>query len=137
MANKKDNKDVVRSTRGLADAKGYGSIDWVYKYKIGPWWTKIFSKYEPKENYKRSIWHRYAEPNDTTIITPAGTAHSIYLGEELGQRRTPNFNYINGLFTTTFDNAGYKWGWGSKPKPRQKNGGTLIYDKPTLIPKQK
>lgn len=127
MANEKDNKDVVKSISGPIDETGFSSIDQIYKYKTGPWWTRIFSDYDPKQKYERSIWHRFHEPNDTTIITPAGTAHSIYLGPELGQRRTPNFNYINQLFTNTFDNAGYEWVWGSKPKPRQKNGGKLNY----------
>ena len=126
MANEKNNKDVVRKSRGLADSEGFGSIDWVYKYKPGPWWRRLFSSYEPKENYQRNIFHRYAEPNDTTIITPVGNATSFYI-PEIGQVRTPNFDYINGLFTTTFDNAVYEWVWGSKPKPRQKSGGALNY----------
>lgn len=131
-----ENKDIVKSIGGTYDG-GAVSIDYVSKYKEGPWWRRIFSSHEPKENYQRHIWHNFTGPNDTTIITPVGTARSVYVGPKRGQVRTPNFDYINGLFTTTFDNAGYEWVWGSKPKPRQKNGGTLISNKPTLISKYK
>lgn len=139
MANEKnkENKDIVKGIGGVYD-NGIVDIDYVFKYKEGPWWRRIFSTHEPKDNYQRHIWHRYGgEPSDTTIITPIGTASSYYVGPTIGQKRSTNFDYINGLFTTLYDNAGYEWVWGSKPKPRDKKRNGGIFHKPTLIPKQK
>ena len=136
MANK-ENKDIVKEIGGVYD-KGMVDIDYIFKYKEGPWWRRIFSTHEPKENYQRRIWHRYGgEPSDTTIITPIGTAYSYYLGPVKGQKRSDNFNYVNGLFSTSYDNAGYEWVWGSKPRLRDKklNGGIL--NKPVLTSKTK
>lgn len=131
MANKeKNNKDAVMTYTSSPDVNGeVVSLKQVYKYKDGPWWKRILGEYEPGINFQRIITHRYDQPNDTVIVTPAGNAHSFYYGPNTRQLRSANFDVINKLFTDAFNNAGYKVVWGSDPKPRQKKGGTINYTK--------
>ena len=125
---KENNKDAVMTFTSSPDIDGsFVSLKQVYKYKDGPWWKRILGEYEPGENFQRTIIHRYDQPNDTIITTPAGKAHSLYFGPNVKQRRTANFDDINKLFTDTFNSAGYEMEWGSNPKPRHKNGGNLNY----------
>ena len=76
---KENNKDAVETFVGSHDGEGYVRIDNVYKYNDGPWYSKIlFGEYEPEASFSRTIIHRFNQPSDTLISTPAGYAYSEY-----------------------------------------------------------